>query len=231
MQPSCQYAGAERARLQSGVRTRGVTPVTRTPCGHAGANMLGTRRSLLLLRGTTGFASLASYVLACQHLPLADATTFTFLAPLVAAALSPLVLRERPGAAVAAVTPACLLGVLLITQPSFAFRGRGGGAALSRVGVTFGLLHPFASAAAKARPLAANLTLAFVATRPAPLHRGVSCVHQHDLRRPAAPLCKNNAPADVRARPHRHGATGRPRPLPHALHRRLLHRGLPRGPL
>jgi drug/metabolite transporter (DMT)-like permease len=116
-------------------------------CASAGGSPLGTRRGLLVLGGTIGYASISSYFFASQRLPLADATTLTFLAPLVAACLSPWVLGERPGVAVAVTIPACLSGVLLVTQPPFLFGG--GGARLSGIGVTFGLLQPVFSASAK----------------------------------------------------------------------------------
>jgi drug/metabolite transporter (DMT)-like permease len=115
---------------------------------HAGDSPWGTRRGLLLLRGTLGYGSITCFFLACQMLPLADATTFTFLAPLVAALLSPLVLHERPGIATAFVIPLCLGGVLLITQPGFLF-GAKAAPALSGVGLFFGLLQPLFSASAK----------------------------------------------------------------------------------
>jgi EamA-like transporter family len=117
----------------------------------AGDSPLGVRRGLLVLRGSLGYASITCFFLACQRLPLADATTLTFLAPLVAASLSPWVLAERPGVAAAVAIPACLAGVLLLTQPSFVFGG--GGARLSGTGLAFGLMQPLFSASAKVRGL------------------------------------------------------------------------------
>ena len=105
-----------------------------------------------MLRGTLGYGSITCYFIACQMLPLADATTFTFLAPLIAALLSPLVLHESPGVATAFVIPICLSGVLLITQPSFLF-GSSAARTLSGTGIFFGLLQPFFSASAKVRSM------------------------------------------------------------------------------
>ena len=123
----------------------------------AGANPLGNRRGLLIARGTLGYGSITCFFLACQLLPLADATTFTFLAPLLVALFSPCVLQEHPGLAVAVVLPVCITGVLLIAQPSFLFGGGGEPAApgaparLRALGLTVGLLQPFFSASAKVR--------------------------------------------------------------------------------
>jgi hypothetical protein len=140
------------ARPDAGAPRRGPTqgpPAKHCEPARAGGNPLGERRSLLVLRGTLGYASITCFFLACQRLPLADATALTFLAPLAAAALSPWALGEWPGAATAAAIPACLAGVLLLTQPSFLFGG--GSARLSGVGLAFGLLQPLFNASAKVR--------------------------------------------------------------------------------
>jgi drug/metabolite transporter (DMT)-like permease len=113
----------------------------------SGDSPLGTRRGLLVLRGTLGYGSITCFFLACQLLPLADATTFTFLAPLVVVGLSPLILDELPGVATVFLIPVCITGVLLITQPKFLFGGAGGH--LNGVGVMFGMLQPIFSASAK----------------------------------------------------------------------------------
>jgi drug/metabolite transporter (DMT)-like permease len=80
-------------------------------------------------------------------LPLADATALTFLAPLIAALLSPFVLKERLSLATVFVIPLCIVGVTFITKPSFFFNG--GGRGLPLAGVVIGLLQPFFSATAK----------------------------------------------------------------------------------
>jgi drug/metabolite transporter (DMT)-like permease len=104
-----------------------------------------------LLRGTLGYGSITCFFLACQLLPLADATTFTFLAPLIVACLSPLVLDERPGKATWLVIPCCLTGVLLVSQPEFIF-GRQT-KKLPLLGILCGLGQPLFSATAKVRPV------------------------------------------------------------------------------
>lgn len=117
--------------------------------GPAGISPLGTRRGLLMLRGTLGYGSITCYFLACQMLPLADATALTFLAPLLVALLSPLVLKERLSVATALVIPLCIAGVLLITRPSILFDVASRG--LPVLAVSVGLLQPLFSAAAKVR--------------------------------------------------------------------------------
>lgn len=116
-------------------------------CVRVGEHPLGNRRGLLVLRGTLGFGSITCFFFACQNLPLADATTLTFLAPLLAAILSPSLLKEDPGARVLVVIPCCILGVLLIAQPFFLFGG--GPSRLSGIGLVIGLLQPLFSATAK----------------------------------------------------------------------------------
>ena len=115
---------------------------------NAGDNPLGNRRALLFVRGTLGYGSITCFFFACQLLPIADATTFTFLGPLVVALLSPLVLKERISRATAVVIPMCIAGVLLITQPPFLF-GSGARTPLPIAGVLIGLCQPFFSAGAK----------------------------------------------------------------------------------
>lgn len=113
----------------------------------AGDNPLGNRRFMLVLRGTAGFGSVTCYFFACQLLPIADATTLTFLAPLIVAILSPALLKERMSPATLVVIPVCLAGVLLITQPAFLFGTHA--RSLSGLGIALGLMQPFFSAGAK----------------------------------------------------------------------------------
>eukprot|EP00892_Ulva_mutabilis_P006920 jgi/Ulvmu1/45/UM001_0048.1 len=112
-----------------------------------GGSPFGVRRGLLVLRGTLGYASLALFFTSCFYLPLATATTLTFLAPLIVALLSPWVLRETPSRAVAVVIPLCIVGVVLITQPADLVGG--GAATLSLAGLAAGLSQPFFAASVK----------------------------------------------------------------------------------
>ena len=54
------------------------------------------RRGLLALRGVFGFGAIGCYFFAVTMLPLNDAMVITFLAPLVVALSSPIVIKEQP---------------------------------------------------------------------------------------------------------------------------------------
>ena len=102
------------------------------------------RVPMLVLRGLLGAASVSTLFFAIHFLPLADATAFTFLAPVFVAMAAPWVLGERsqrvwPGLI------SCFTGVLLLTQPGFLF----GKSRLKPVGIAFGLMQPVASGSAK----------------------------------------------------------------------------------
>jgi len=81
----------------------------------------GTHRGLLLLRGTSGFLALSCFFWALVHLPIAEATVLQYLNPVFTALLAALLLGEplrwREGLSVAG----SLLGLLLVTRPSFLF--------------------------------------------------------------------------------------------------------------
>jgi drug/metabolite transporter (DMT)-like permease len=91
-----------------------------------------------------GFGSVSGFFFALGFLPVADATALSFLAPVFVALASPYLLGEQPVGIWPALA-ACLLGVLLIVQPSFIF----GHSRLSGIGLVTGLLHPIMSAMAK----------------------------------------------------------------------------------
>lgn len=73
-----------------------------------------------------------------QLLPVTDALVLGLLSPILVAAASPLVLGEPAGRGVALALPLCVVGVVLVAQPSFLFGG-GGAGALSLVGVAVGI--------------------------------------------------------------------------------------------
>lgn len=54
------------------------------------------RRRLLAIRGTLGFGAIGCYFFAVTKLPLNDTMVLTFLAPLVVALASPIVIKENP---------------------------------------------------------------------------------------------------------------------------------------
>ena len=54
------------------------------------------RRKLLAIRGLFGFGAIGCYFFAVTKLPLNDTMVLTFLAPLVVALASPVVIKENP---------------------------------------------------------------------------------------------------------------------------------------
>lgn len=54
------------------------------------------RRRLLATRGMFGFGAIGCYFFAVTKLPLNDTMVLTFLAPLVVALASPVVIKENP---------------------------------------------------------------------------------------------------------------------------------------
>lgn len=108
----------------------------------AGVPMLGHDKPLLLLRGVFGFCGLSAIFFAVTRLPLAEATTLTYLHPVFTAVLAALFLREPIGRGVWFGIPLSFAGIVLVAKPGFLFGAAGGGAATS--------LDPVATAAAVA---------------------------------------------------------------------------------
>lgn len=102
------------------------------------------RRPLLLLRGILGCTSVTTLFFATKKLPIADATVFSFLAPVIVAVLSPFMLKESSKGVWISIA-GCSVGVLLVAQPGFLF----GTARLSVLGVCLGLIQATASGTAK----------------------------------------------------------------------------------
>ena len=98
---------------------------TRAPLAHLGRAALGLTTMAL------GFAALG-------YLPLAEATTINFAAPLFAVALSALVLRERVGRYRWSAVAAGFVGVLIVMQPA--------GSQLPAIGLALALAAAFGSA-------------------------------------------------------------------------------------
>ena len=82
-------------------------------------------------------------------MPMADVSVLSNLSPVYVALLSPLLLREAPSRGVLAAIPACLLGVLLVAQPTFLFGGGGGGKHVSALGVGVCIVQAFLNAQAR----------------------------------------------------------------------------------
>lgn len=84
----------------------------------AGVPLWGTRRGLLLLRGTFGFLGLLCVFYSLTHLPIAEATVIQYLHPIFTGLLAAAFLRERAGAALLAGVLVSLLGVVAVARPA-----------------------------------------------------------------------------------------------------------------
>ena len=82
------------------------------------ASVLRVRWPLHLFRGAMSIAMLAAFAYALRELPLTEAYTIFFVAPLVITALSALVLGERVGVARWSAIAAGLLGVVIVLRPT-----------------------------------------------------------------------------------------------------------------
>lgn len=109
-----------------------------SPWGHA--------RPLLFLRGALGFAALSCFYYGVIHLPLAEATVVHYTNPVFTALLAALLLSERIGPKEIGLTLVSLLGVGIMTRPSFLFGGEG--AALPPLAVSIALAGALFSGAA-----------------------------------------------------------------------------------
>lgn len=110
-----------------------------------GISPWGTRRALLLLRGTLGFGALLCFFYSVVHLPLADATVIQYTNPVFASLIAALVIGERLRVRDGAYIAASLAGVLLVARPSFLF---GTPQELESLAVGIALLGALLSAAA-----------------------------------------------------------------------------------
>ena len=84
---------------------------------------MGTGRPLLWLRGLFGFLGLSCFYYAITRLPLADATVLMFLNPALTAGLAVLFLRERAGPRTWLGAGLAIVGVSILTRPSFLYEG------------------------------------------------------------------------------------------------------------
>ncbi|KAK9826110.1 hypothetical protein WJX81_004310 [Elliptochloris bilobata] len=107
----------------------------------------GKRRSLLTIRGIFGYGAIMNYLIAVIMLPLNDAMVLTFTAPIWAAILSPIVIKEQPSRATFFAILLCMGGVTLISRPSFL--GFLNDVQRPYLGVFFALFQALCSAMAK----------------------------------------------------------------------------------
>lgn len=107
-----------------------------------GIGALSTRRPLAHLgRSALGIASILCTLQALVLLPLADATTISFTAPIFATLLSWLLLREKVGRHRLLAVLCGLAGVVVVMRPG------GTGESVPLLGVAIGLLAAFGTAA------------------------------------------------------------------------------------
>lgn len=78
-------------------------------------------RTLLVIRGISGFLGLCGLYLSLQYLSVADATVLTFLTPLATAVAGCLLLEEGYSVTQGVAGVFSLLGVVLIARPPFLF--------------------------------------------------------------------------------------------------------------
>ncbi|KAJ8597256.1 drug/metabolite transporter superfamily [Rhizopogon salebrosus TDB-379] len=78
-------------------------------------------RTLLAVRGITGFFALSGFYWALQYLSVADATVLTFLTPLTTTVAGFILLKESYSVKQAVSAVCSLLGVILIARPPFLF--------------------------------------------------------------------------------------------------------------
>jgi drug/metabolite transporter (DMT)-like permease len=88
---------------------------------------LGNNRLLLLARGAIGVTALSLFYFAISRLPLGDVTAIFYMAPIWTAFSAAFILRERTAGLVLAGIATSLVGVALISRPTFLF-GEGLGA-------------------------------------------------------------------------------------------------------
>lgn len=93
------------------VKRAGITPT------------LGTHHRLLIQRGVLGAAALACFMFSLTHLPLGESTLIQYTNPIFAILVAHYWFGERMGRGEWIALSASLVGVLIITRPSFLFGG------------------------------------------------------------------------------------------------------------
>ncbi|KAL4431065.1 hypothetical protein ABPG75_006321 [Micractinium tetrahymenae] len=129
-------------------------PTLRHP---AARKLIAERHDLLAIRGCLGFVSVAFMYIAVRLLPLSDAVSLAFLAPLLVAALSPLLLHERPPRSVLFALLLAAVGALLVARPASlaalllggSGSAAGAGISPSKAGVAAALAHAASAAGAR----------------------------------------------------------------------------------
>lgn len=107
------------------VRTVFMGGATLLMLRRAGVSPIGINHRLLFARGAIGATALSLLYFALGRMPLGDATTIHYTAPIWTALTAAFFLRERIGKWVLGGTAVSLLGVVMIAQPQFLFGGTG----------------------------------------------------------------------------------------------------------
>ena len=113
---------------------------------HARVSPWGTQRKMLVFRGIAGFLALSCFYHTLTNLPIADATVIQYTNPVYAGLLAVPLLGEKLRRREVLSVLASIVGVLLVTQPSFLFSGSPH--ALPPMSVAIGLLGAMCSATA-----------------------------------------------------------------------------------
>mmetsp|Transcript_4313 Transcript_4313/g.11646 ORF Transcript_4313/g.11646 Transcript_4313/m.11646 type:complete len:389 (-) Transcript_4313:224-1390(-) len=82
-------------------------------------------RPILIARGVAGFGFMGTFYYAIKVLPLSDAVVITYTSPVITGVAAAVLLREPWGRLDALGSMLCLMGVLLISKPSFVMNGLG----------------------------------------------------------------------------------------------------------
>jgi drug/metabolite transporter (DMT)-like permease len=106
----------------------------------------GTQRKMLVFRGIAGFLALSCFYHTLTNLPIADATVIQYTNPVYAGLLAVPLLGEKLRRREVLSVLGSIVGVLLVTQPSFLFGGSPH--ALPGMSVVIGLLGAMCSATA-----------------------------------------------------------------------------------
>ena len=107
------------------VRTAMMGALTLAMLRRAGVSPIGNNHRLLFARGAIGATALSLLYFALGRIPLGDATTIHYTAPIWTALTAAFFLREKIGPWVVAGTAVSLAGVVMIAQPQFLFGGAG----------------------------------------------------------------------------------------------------------
>lgn len=87
----------------------------------AGISLWGNRKDLLIFRGVFGCAALLCFFWSLIRLPLAEATVLFYMSPGLTAVIAAVWLREKLALREASGFVVSIVGVIMITQPTFLF--------------------------------------------------------------------------------------------------------------